>query len=163
MHPTADSTYEANCAFSGTGMGTVPIVLSVFKAIRPGETPREGRLFATDLGSSPVPPLHTIITNTHSICDPTSLSPHKSQCQIFHPARCAPEPLSLNRDDEGLPEQVIQTGGFGAILYVPSYISRKQPILQAPEHVLFPPGWQTWRITPPRSLPFHTPYPPSSN
>jgi hypothetical protein len=53
---------EANDVSSGTGTGIVSIVLSAFKAIRLGETPREGQLFTTDLGRYFVPLLYTTLT-----------------------------------------------------------------------------------------------------
>jgi len=43
---------------SGTGTGIVSIVLSALKAALLGETLREGRLFATDLGRYPAPLLY---------------------------------------------------------------------------------------------------------
>ena len=77
---------EADGSFLGTGTGIVSIVLSALKAARLGETPREGQIFATDLGSYSVPPLDTVLMETYSICDTTSFPQYNFKHQIFYPA-----------------------------------------------------------------------------
>ena len=67
---------EANCTLSGTGTGIVSVVLSALKSTRFGETPREGRLFATDLGRSPALLLYMTLKKPCSIRDPASLPQH---------------------------------------------------------------------------------------
>ena len=52
------------------------------------------------------------------------------------------QPLVLDWDNESLPEQVIQTGGFGVILYVPPACRKRAVCPLETEHI--PPllGWQ---------------------
>ncbi|KAF9648854.1 hypothetical protein BDM02DRAFT_3235344 [Thelephora ganbajun] len=84
----------------GTGTGIVSIILSALKATRLGEAPREGQFFTTDLTSA-IPLLsHNINFNAKYFTQPSDI----------------PQPLALNWDDESLPEQVVDTGGFEVIL-----------------------------------------------
>jgi len=54
-----------------------------------------------------------------------------SNAKYFTQPTDAPEPLALDWDDESLPEQVAQTGGFDVILYVLHACRR---------HIIHPPG-----------------------
>jgi hypothetical protein len=48
-----------------------------------------------------------------------------SNARYFTQPPDVPQPLALDWDGERLPEQVVQAGGFGAILYVPSYVRER--------------------------------------
>lgn len=84
----------------GTGTGIVSIILSVLQAARLNETPREGQLFATDLASAMPILSHNITSNQKYFTQPAD----------------SPQPLALDWDEEKLPKQVVDAGGFDAIL-----------------------------------------------
>ena len=96
-------------------------MLSVLKATRLGETPREDRLSRlTWVGI-----LHYYFTprlqrRTESVIPLLSHNITSNAKHFIQPPD-APHPLTLDWDDENLPEQIVQAGGFDAILYTSSH------------------------------------------
>ena len=93
MHPTIARVLETDGVFVGTGTGIVSIVLSALRATHLGETPREGHLFATDLGTHPTQLLHVTLINVRSVRDANPVLQHIFQRKVFHStARSTPTP-----------------------------------------------------------------------
>jgi hypothetical protein len=126
--------------FPGTGLGVVSIVISALRAMRLGETPRKGRLFATDLDSYPAPLLSGPSYLPVPVASAMPILSHNisSNAKYFTQPPDLPQPLALDWDEEDLPEQVVEAGGFDIILYVfdPSFG-------HLTECIVFLPGWQT--------------------
>jgi hypothetical protein len=126
--------------FPGTGTGVVSIVISALRAMRLGETPRKGRLFATDLGSYPALLLSGPLYLSVRVASAMPILSHNisSNAKYFTQPPDLPQPLTLDWDEEDLPEQVVEAGGFDIILYV-----FDPPFGYLTECIIFLPGWQT--------------------
>ena len=94
MHPTTNRALEADGVFTGTGTGIVSIVLSALRAAHLGKAPREGRLFATDLGTHPTQLLCVTPINVHSVRDAYPILQHIFQRKVFH---STPRPAPIPR------------------------------------------------------------------
>jgi len=66
-----------------------------------------------------------------------------SNAKYFTQPADTPEPLALDWDDKGLPEQVTQAGGFDAILCVSSYMWETDDLTSGHLTPSSLPGWQT--------------------
>ena len=132
---------DTDCAPAGTGTGIVSITLSALKAARLNEAPREGQIFATDLGRLVVLPPSAALTETTASALPVLSHNITSNQKYFTQPSDSPQPLALDWDEENLPKQVVDAGGFDAILCVPS----KTPGTVNPpsDYFAFVPGWQT--------------------
>ena len=86
VHPTTGRMLETDYVYTGTGAGIVSIVLSALRATRLGETPREGRLFATDLGAHPTQLVYVTLIMMHSVRDANPILQHIFQRKVFHSA-----------------------------------------------------------------------------
>ena len=85
VHLTIGRMLETD-VFTGTGTGIVSIVLSALRAAHLGETPREGRLFATDLGAHPTQLVYVTLIMMHSVRDANPILQHIFQRKVFHSA-----------------------------------------------------------------------------
>ena len=104
----------------GTGTGIISIVLSALRAALLGDAPHEGRFFATDLGRCTVPRLSPYSQKETASAMPILSHNIESNAKHFTQPQDSPQPLALNWDEENLPEQVAEAGGFDVILCVSS-------------------------------------------
>ena len=132
---------ETDCAPAGTGTGIVSITLSALRAARLNETPRKGQLFATDLGRLVVSPPSAALTETTASAMLILSHNITSNQKYFTQPSDSLQLLALDWDEENLPKQVVDAGGFDAILCVSS--DTPGTVNPPSDYSAFVPGWQT--------------------